>query len=305
MIPFAIYSSEVRRVIVRHRHFFLTAVLLFASVVSAYLLASCIGPPALEGAWITGEKNNALAGEQRLNFLNDGEPVILGVKIKNATEGDPATLKSTWTYVPRRSIVYETSERFTESGERFFRLNRIEGDSESGKYRIDIELNGQSVSVLYFVIGDSLPKPMTESEIKKAIVALKSEDQETFIEKLPILSDFKIAKSVYGLTQAPKELGEEFMPDTPVVYLTMLLTQAPDGTKIRVDWYFLGAGEEERLIIPAELETHGTRQLAFNMKPGTGDLPAGKYEARVYLNGSEFVRVPFKVIGQPAASSEE
>ncbi len=244
-------------------------------------------------------------GEHRLHFLNDGEPLNLKLKIKNASEGVPANVNTIWTYMNRRSIVYETSDKLIEPGEFDIRLNRKAGDSENGKYRIDVELNGVPATVVYFIIGDSLPEPLTAAELKKAIVALKSEDViDDEPDDAPMLSDFQTAKSVFGLTQAPKEIAEVFEPDAPVIYLTMLLSKAPEGTSIRVDWYFLGSGDIERLIIPAELETHGTRQLAFNLKPGTGDLPGGMYEARVFVNGGEFARVPFSVLGSYSESPE-
>ena len=268
-----------------------------AAIFAALCLSSCIGPPKVDAAWITGDLNNRDEVEQRLNFINDGEPVILNLVLKNAGQADPAAIKTVWTFVSRRSIVYETEDRYHEPGAVALRLNRKAGDSENGKYKVEIELNGEPAALLYFIVGDELPEPMSESDFKKMIAALKGDDAEEIPPVQSVLSEFKIAKSVYGLTQAPKELGDVFAPDAPVIYLTMFLSQAPEGTKIRVDWFFLGdESGEERLIIPAELDTFGTRQLAFNMKPGTGDLPAGEYEARVYLNGEEFERVPFEVV---------
>ncbi|MCD6119299.1 hypothetical protein J7K50_05615 [bacterium] len=261
-------------------------------------VAGCGKGPSIKSIKLTGEGANRTPDEARLLFVNDAEPVILVLDVGNIYA--PVSLETTWKYMPRQSIVFESEDELKESGTHRIRLNRKAGESELGDYRIDISLNGVPVSVAYFTITGELSVQPSYEEIRKLYEDKYGKITQPAITEDATLSDFAIAASVYGLTQAPKEITSEFEPDAPVIYLTMFLSSAPEGTKVRVDWYYLGKlGKEERLIIPAELETSGTRQLAFNMKPGVGDLPVGMYEARVSLNGEEVERVPFSVMAPP------
>ncbi len=281
--------------LIRRRMINLITVLILITVCLT-AIAGCIARPSVKSARITGESQNSTTDETRIYFLNDDEPIIAIVNLINITQR--VKLSTEWRYLARGTIVHSTEETIKESGENRIRLNRKPNESEFGDYRVDVLINGEVASINYFSIVEELPEPPPYEVVKKDYEKKYGKIENPADNKTRILSDFATASEVYGLTQAPKELCNTFMPETPVVYLTMFMSDAPDNTKIRVDWFYLGAdGTTEMLIIPAELETSGTRQLAFNMKPGTGDLPIGKYEARVFLNGEEFERVTFSVVG--------
>jgi hypothetical protein len=265
------------------------------AVLALALLASCVRAPSIKSAVLTGDDWNSVNDEVRVYFENDSEPVIAILDIENIHQ--KVKLETVWRYMTRGSIIYESSDDLTGDGLYRVRLNRKVGESELGDYRIDVSLDCKPHSVLYFSVVDELPTPPSFDEIKTLYEKKYGEIAPPALPEGELLTELAVASSVYGLTQAPKELTDRFYPDTPVVYLTMFMSGAPEGTKIRVDWYFLGVDSKmEQLIIPAELTTGGTRQLAFNMKPGAGDLPVGKYEARVYLNDDELKRVPFNVV---------
>lgn len=275
--------------------FYFIAVL-FLTAASLMAITGCIARPSVKSVRIIGESHNSTTDETRVYFLNDDEPIIAIVNLENITQR--VKLSTEWRFLARGTIVHSSEETVKESGEKRVRLNRKPNESELGDYRVDVLINGEVASISYFSIVDELPEPPPYDVMKKDYEKKYGKIENPADNKKQILSDFATASEVYGLTQAPKELCNKFVPDTPVVYLTMFMSDAPINTKIRVDWFYMGTdGATEMLIIPAELETSGTRQLAFNMKPGTGDLPIGKYEARVFLNGAELERVAFSVVG--------
>lgn len=256
---------------------------------------SCNIAARISTVYVTGEAHNSVENESRLYFVPDDEPVILVVEFDKITA--ETTMNTHWYYVAKNTIVHESSQKINKKGRYTIRLNRNAGDSEVGDYKVEVALDGTPQTSVYFRIAGELPPPPTEKERKEFLHRIYNIEEPPDAAEVPILSQFATASSVYGLTQAPKETKDVFPRDAEVIYLTMLLTSAPEGTKVRVDWYFLGAdgSSDSTLIIPAELTTWGTRQLAFNLKPGTGDLPAGKYEAAVSLNDVEFARIPFEV----------
>jgi len=273
------------------------------AMLALVLLASCARAPDVESASLTGEDWNRSNDEVRVYFENDSEPIVAILDIVNIRKS--TKLETVWRYMTRGTIIYESSEDLTGDGLYRIRLNRKLGESELGDYRIDVSLDGRPQSVLYFTVMNELRTPPTYDEIKTLYEKKYGEIAPPALHEGEVLTELATASSVYGLTQAPKDLADKFYPDTPVVYLTMFMNNAPEGTKIRVDWLYLGAdGAKEQLIIPAELATGGTRQLAFNMKPGAGDLPVGKYEARVYLNDAELKRVPFSVVEDAREAAE-
>ena len=269
--------------------------IVFILTILIFISTGCIARPGVKTVRITGEAQNRENDETRVYFINDNEPIIAILELANISK--PAKLATEWRYLERGTVVYSTNDTVDKSGEYRIRLNRKTNESELGDYRVDVLIDGKLAAIEYFSIVKELPEPPTYEEIKKEFEKKYGKTEMSTENEHPILSDCTTASEVYGLTQAPKKLQDKFQANTPVVYLTMFMSEAPDSTKIRVDWYFLGKdGASEMLIIPAELETSGTRQLAFNMKPGTDDLPVGRYEARVFLNDIEFTRVPFEVV---------
>ena len=258
------------------------------------LAGGCRRAPNIAAAHVTGEEGNAAQGEYRVFFLPDAEPVICAVTLAGVR--GKAALSSRWYFVPRETIVHETSQMVDKDGGVLIKLNRTSGDSETGLYKIELSLENTVQTTLYFRVEDELPPPMTDEDRKKFLHSIYNVEEPEEPAEAPILSEFNTARSIYELTQAPKEIAETFPSTVGVIYLTMLLTNAPEDTRIKVEWYFLGDPENPKLIIPAELPTSGTRQLAFSLKPGTGDLPAGAYVAIIIVNSDEFKRVPFKVV---------
>lgn len=117
------------------------------------------------------------------------------------------------------------------------------------------------------------------------------------------LSDETMASAVDDQTKMPVTAATSFAPDTPMIYATAKLSNAPDGTRVKAAFYYLEGGEE--LIAEDEVTAGGTRHVSFSLSRPDNGWPSGKYETRLFLNGEEARRLPFTVAapGMPDAGS--
>lgn len=107
------------------------------------------------------------------------------------------------------------------------------------------------------------------------------------------LSEYTMCTGVEKDTYKPVGATDTFKPDTPTIYVTTKLANAPSDTLVKFDWYYLEDGET--FIDGVEVKADGTRYLMSNLSKPTKGWPTGKYEVRVFLNGKEANRVPFTV----------
>lgn len=101
------------------------------------------------------------------------------------------------------------------------------------------------------------------------------------------LSEFAMASGVDPVLLSPTVKTDVFATDAPIVYATMLVKNAPEGTLVSADWVY---EKEAYKIGTAEIATTETNQyIAFNLTmPDTG-FPEGEYRVDISLNG-EFER---------------
>ncbi len=107
------------------------------------------------------------------------------------------------------------------------------------------------------------------------------------------LSAPTMASAINAETRAPTAVASTFPSDAPAIYATAKVSNAPDDTKVKATFHYLEGGD--RQIAADEIETGGTRAVAFTLSPPVNGWPAGQYETRFYLNGKEVLRQPFNV----------
>ena len=95
----------------------------------------------------------------------------------------------------------------------------------------------------------------------------------------------------------PLNVTNTFAPDTPVIYCSVKLSNAPDDTEIRSDWIYI-KGElalKEHLIDSAILTAGGTQYLSESLTSPDEGWPRGDYKIVMYINDKEELTVPFSV----------
>ena len=111
------------------------------------------------------------------------------------------------------------------------------------------------------------------------------------------LSEPTMAKSVNETTAEVTEPADVFTPDTPVIYCSVKLSNAPADTEVKAQWIYIkgeAKGMTNRLLYETSATFHGTRYLSFSLTYDT-EWPKGEYKVVLYVDGKEQLSVPFKV----------
>ncbi len=107
-----------------------------------------------------------------------------------------------------------------------------------------------------------------------------------------------MCKSVDETTMKPIEVADVFAPDTPEIFCSVKLSNAPDDTEVKAEWIYVSGEAEDLsnyLIDEVSLTADGTRHLSFSLiRPDEG-WPRGDYKVVLYVDGKEQLSVPFIV----------
>jgi len=117
------------------------------------------------------------------------------------------------------------------------------------------------------------------------------------------LSDAAMATAINEETKAPTTAASTFAPETPAIFATVKLSNAPADTRVKATFHYLEGGD--RQITEDEVKAGGTRYVSFTLSPPDNGWPAGQYETRFELNGKEAMRLPFNVVPAPTAAAVE
>ena len=89
-----------------------------------------------------------------------------------------------------------------------------------------------------------------------------------------------------------------FITDTPVIYCSFKVSNAPPDTNVKAEWIYIG-GEED--ITPGLIDEASTiidesgYYFAALPLPSGYVWPTGSYKVVLYIDGKEAVSVPFTV----------
>lgn len=111
------------------------------------------------------------------------------------------------------------------------------------------------------------------------------------------VTEIKMTKSVDPTTQGPTEVVTQISPDVSTLFCTAKLSNAPTGTSVKTEFFYL-EGEEQSIAVVGLDEVTGTRYISFELNPPASGWPLGKYKAVVYLNNERVGETPFSVIGK-------
>ncbi len=112
-----------------------------------------------------------------------------------------------------------------------------------------------------------------------------------------VIANAVMARSVQGSAVEPVDITDNFPPDQAVFHTIVTIANAPDNTVIRVAWLAVDSKLSEFLLAAS-----GSRNLDFVLRPEGGRLPAGNYQADIYVNGKLDRTLHFTVQG-PAVQS--
>lgn len=111
------------------------------------------------------------------------------------------------------------------------------------------------------------------------------------------LSEATMCRSVDPQTKAPVDKTDVFSTDTPEIFCSVKLSNAPES-KVTAKWIYVeGAAEDlkNHQIDEYSLTTQGTGYISFSLtKPDKG-FPKGTYLVKLLLDDKEKLSVPFTV----------
>ncbi|HKK94700.1 MAG TPA: hypothetical protein VJ916_00040 [Anaerovoracaceae bacterium] len=97
-------------------------------------------------------------------------------------------------------------------------------------------------------------------------------------------NNINMASEVDEATYEPITITDEFTKDTPIIFLTAVLENAPEETMAGAEWYYMDAGDEV-FIDSAEVEAmDSTTPLLFSLSSPTEGWPIGEYMVKLFID---------------------
>jgi len=112
------------------------------------------------------------------------------------------------------------------------------------------------------------------------------------------LSEITTAAVVDAQGQAMGVAREDFTADTPRIYLSARVDNAPVDTQITAGWLFFKDGnniEVNRPLYDDSITVKGTRYFSFGRPAPSGSWEPGQYIIQIRVNGKEYANARFKV----------
>lgn len=107
------------------------------------------------------------------------------------------------------------------------------------------------------------------------------------------LTETAMASMVDPETMQAVSKTDRFRPDTPVIYATALLKNAPEDTLITAKWYYV---TEDIDIASVDIESTETNQyVSFSLSRPDNGFPVGDYEVALYIDGELSETLKFSV----------
>ena len=208
--------------------------------------------------------------------------IFCSVKLSNAPS-DTEVL-SEWVYI--KGELEDVTDHVIDSfpvvtdGTRYlqFSMTRPDNGWPTGEYEMVLYVDGKEKVTLPFTIGEASGSFATtghSASLSEATMTLGVDSQSR-----------------------PLNPTTTFSVDTLEIFCSVLLADAPEGTSILSEWYYL-RGELEDVtdffIDSFSFETEGTQYLQFSLPASDTGWPRGDYLLILYLDGTEEVSLDFKV----------
>ena len=101
------------------------------------------------------------------------------------------------------------------------------------------------------------------------------------------ITDLKMASTVQD--NLPVDITNVFTTTSPVIYATGTLKNAPDGTVLTAEWYYLDASPEIFIDSATLQPTDVNTSFSFSLSIPDNGWPTGKYEVRFFIDDSTTV----------------
>ncbi len=258
--------------------FILASVILGLLIVLAISSTACGGntsTPSLSGAVLFRSLDpQTKQPVERTNVFTADSPVIYcAVKLSNAPTD--AKVTAVWVYIQGEASdlknykVADYSVTTHGTGYVPFELNQPPDGWLIGDYEVRFLINDQEKLTVPFKVLQIVPTT-----------------EEAY------LSEATMCRSVDSETKQPVDKADVFSPDTPIIYCSVKLSEAPPNTEVRAVWVY--TNKITILNTDVRMES-GTRYLAFSLQSPESGWTVGDYAVSLVLNGQEKFTVPFKV----------
>jgi hypothetical protein len=112
------------------------------------------------------------------------------------------------------------------------------------------------------------------------------------------LENLATASEINDKTYKPVNPTSSFTAETPKIYLTGSLSNAPDGTEIKAKWMYLDDDPAVEIDSATYEAKDSDTDFQFNLSIPDDGWPIGKYEVKLYINDKIDKAVKFEVTGE-------
>lgn len=116
------------------------------------------------------------------------------------------------------------------------------------------------------------------------------------------LSEMRASRDVDPKLKSPIGVSDTFGPEAKPVYLTVKLSDAPQGTQVRITAYFLPGGQPQQIAVQEFPDVYGTGYLSLKITPPASGWFIGNYKAVFQLNRKDQGSIGFTVAAAKAAA---
>lgn len=210
-------------------------------------------------------------------FPVDSPEIFCSVKLSNAPAN--TQVKAVWVYIQgeNKDLKNHTINEYslTADGTRYISLSltRPTKGWPVGDYVVKLSVDGKEKLTAPFKVGST--QAASSAPAGGAY-----------------LSEATMCQSVDPKTAMPIGKADVFASNTPTIYCSVKLSNAPPNTEVKAQWIYTNTNKV--LYEDVSLES-GTYYLALKLQPPKAGWPVGNYVVRLYLNGQEKFTVPFRV----------
>lgn len=107
------------------------------------------------------------------------------------------------------------------------------------------------------------------------------------------LTDAAMASKIDANTMEPITKTKVFAVDTPVIYATALLKNAPEDTKITAKWYYVT--DDFDIASVDVMSTETSQYVSFTLTQPDAGFPVGDYKVELYIDDKLSETLEFEV----------
>ena len=268
----------------------LVRTLVLATVIGVVSLSGCGGEVSFTTAKLS-EATMCLGVDTQNKPVNatnsfgvNTPEIFCSAKLSNAP--DDTEVLSEWVYVKGEvagvtDYIIDTLP-LTADGTQYlqFSMPRPDGGWPIGEYKLNLYVDGKDAVSLPFTVSRTATGPGPSGAF---------------------ISEATLALSVDAMSR-PVDPTNVFRADTPEFICSVLVSNAPAGTELLSEWYYVSGewqGVTNRLVGSVPFVTQGTQYIALSLTMPDEGWPAGKYQVKLYLNGALQEAVPFDVESAP------